>query len=375
MDRATIDRLTNIRVARNSFLRRCRSASKAKQRNRTGGHYSSRFTIPRVGKRAQDWVDLMVPETMCLDTNYDETVQFVREIRMLALAQRRPVRLVFDGAKVIKASALLLLLAEMHRCRTARGPHLVTGTYPRNQKLERMLCAMGFFDILSVKNRIAVKQSYPMSYIKFATARRLKEHQARQLRADLLGDKILMDVKARKKLQRAITEAMLNAIQHAYPEGSSKSNPGRNRWWLTGTYNRKTKDLTITFCDLGVGIPATVTKLYVVEHIRALFSLLPGIQVSDGQMIMAAMTLGRTRTGNQGRGKGLNDLRKFIDQAGDGELKIFSKKGSYTYAAGGAERYDNYQHSIGGTLIKWRVPIANVTNWSGDDDGDDETAN
>jgi hypothetical protein len=313
----------------------------------------------------------MVPQTLCLDTNYDQTVEYIRSIRQLALGRRQAVRLVFDEVKTIKASALLLLLAEIHRCRLARGPHLVTGTYPKSERLERMLCAIGFFEILGVRNRIKVKQSYPMNYIKFASARSLKEHQARKLRSDLLGDKISMEVKARKKLQRAITEAMLNAIQHAYPANSS-GHAGRNRWWLTGTYNRKTKDLTITFCDLGVGIPATVTKLYLVEHIRALFSLVPGIQVSDGQMIMAAMTLGRTRTGHQGRGKGLNDLRKFIDQAGGGELKIFSKKGTYTYAAGGSERYENHQDSIGGTLIKWRVPIANVTDWSGDEDDDDD---
>lgn len=372
MNQKNKDRLSNFIDARNSFRRRLRAAEKRKQRNRTGGHYSSKFAVAVSG---QPWIDLMVPEVMCLDSNYDETVQFVSEIRRLALGQRRAVRLVFDNAKTIKASALLLLLAEMHRCRLARGPRLVTGTYPENQKLERMLCAMGFFDILKVKSRLQVTQSYPMNYIKFASDRRLKEHQARKLRADLLGDKISMDIIARKKLQRAITEAMLNAIQHAYPGDSGKHNPGKNRWWLTGTYNRKSKDLIITFCDLGVGIPATVTKLYVAERIRALFSLLPGIQISDGQMISAAMTLGRTRTGHQGRGKGLNDLRKFIDQAGDGELKIYSKRGSYTYSAGGAESYQNYQNSIGGTLIKWRVPIAKVTDWSGDDDGDDDASN
>jgi hypothetical protein len=367
MDRRAKNREVNFRKARNSFRRRQRSREKAKQRRRLGTHFTSRFAAPK-SQQVSKWVDLLVPEIMCLDSNYDETVQFVRDLKVFALERRRPVRLDFENAKVIKASALLLLLAEMHRCRMVRGPSLVTGTYPKNQKLERMLCAMGFFDVLKVRNRIAVKQSYPMRYIKFATDRRLKEHQARKLRADLLGEKISMDVIARKKLQRAITEAMLNAIQHAYPEKSGKQNPGRNRWWLTGTYNGKTKDLIITFCDLGVGIPATVTKLYVIEHIRSLFSLLPGIQVSDGQMIMAAMTLGRTRTGHQGRGKGLNDLRKFIDQAGGGELKIFSKKGSYTYKAGGEESYENYHHSIGGTLIKWRVPIAKVTDWSGEDD-------
>ena len=375
MDAKKEDRIVNIRIARSSFVRQLRSKTKAKQRRKSGGVFISKFQAVGAGSTSWNGIDLIVPELMCLDTNYEETVEFVHALRRCALDQRRPVRLIFDNAKTIKASALLLLLAEMHRCRIVRGKHLVTGTYPPNQKLERMLCAMGFFDILNVKNRIAVNQEYPMNYIKFATAQRLKEHQARQLRNDLLGDKISMGMMPRKKLQTAITEAMLNAIQHAYPKGASKSHPGRNRWWLTGTYNRKTKNLVITFCDLGVGIPATVTKLYLMEKIRGIFSLLPGIQVSDGQMIMAAMKLGRTSTGREGRGKGLNDLRKFIDHANGGELKIFSKRGSYTYTAGGTETYKNYQQSLGGTLIKWSVPIANVTDWTGDEDASDEEGN
>lgn len=366
-----IERIRNIRNARNSFLRNLRSKHKAKVRRKTGRSFNSVFAINGYRRTATDRVDLLVPESLCLDTNYDETVGFVRELRTLALRHRRPVQIDFTRAKVIKASALLLLLAELHRCRIIRGPKLVTGTYPKDEKLERMLCAMGFFDILDVRNRVTVKRTYPMNYIKFESADRLKEHQARKLRTELLGDKIVMQPAPRRRLQRAITEAMLNAVQHAYPKGSYKTNPGRKRWWLTGSYNRKSKDLTIMFCDLGVGIPATVTKLYLIEHIRSALSALPGIQVSDGQMIRAAMVLGRTSTGNQGRGRGLNDLRSFIDQAGSGELKIFSKKGSYTYHAGGEEETENYQYSIGGTLIKWRVPIANVTDWSGDEDGDE----
>ena len=365
MDDLTEQRIRNIRQARNSFRRLIRAKAKAKARRKLGLHYSDRRMSPVAMKRRGEWIDLMVPETLCLDTNYDETVGLVRQMRILALRQRRPVRLVFESVKQVKASALLLVLAEIHRCRLVRGHSLVTGTYPNDVKLERMLTAMGFFDVLGVRKRVEVKRTYPMNYIKFSSGDRLKEHEARKLRTELLGDKIEMQIKPRKRLQRAITEAMLNAIQHAYPKETLRSNPGRNRWWLGGTYNRKTKDLTVMFCDLGVGIPATVTRLYLIEHIRAALSLLPGIKVDDGQMIAAAMALGRTRTGEQGRGKGLNDLRKFIDQAGGGELKIFSKKGSYTYFAGGKELSANYQYSIGGTLIRWRVPIANVTDWSG----------
>ena len=366
MKKKYIARLRNYISAKNSFIRQQRSKHKAKSRRRTGHHYNAKRSSTHFRDKT-NWTDLIVPKTLCLETNYDETVGLLKNLRTVALKERRPVRLVFDETKHITASALLRVLAEIHRCRLVRGAHLVSGTYPTEEKLERMLSAMGFFEILGVRNRLSINRTHPMNYIKFASSDKLVEHQSRHLRTELLGEKIEMQNRAKMSLQRAITEAMLNAIEHAYPKESQKSHPGKSRWWLGGTFNRATKNLTIMFCDLGVGIPATVTKLYLIEHIRAVLSILPGFPVDDGDMIKAAMALGRTRTGKSTRGKGLNDLKKFIDLAGEGELRIYSKKGAYIYTAGGCEQVENHRLSIGGTLIKWRVPIANVTDWTGEE--------
>jgi len=132
--------------------------------------------------------------------------------------------------------------------------------------------------------------------------------------------------------------------------------------------NRLRRDLTITFCDLGVGIPRTLPKLYPMEMVRAVLSLLPGVKPNDGDMIRAGMELGRSATKERHRGKGLNDLRKFIDFAKAGELYVFSNRGRYRYAAGSVESVENYDKSIGGTLLKWTVPMASVTDWKGDAD-------
>ncbi len=139
-----------------------------------------------------------------------------------------------------------------------------------------------------------------------------------------------------------------------------------------GTVDKSRNELMIAFCDSGVGIPRTLPKLYPWELIRAALSLLPGIKPNDGEMIQAGMTIGRTQTGQTSRGKGLNDLRRFIDESKAGEMTLISRHGLYRYRAGGGEMVQNYRYGAAGTLIQWSVPLDMVTNWTGEVDESDD---
>jgi hypothetical protein len=183
-----------------------------------------------------------------------------------------------------------------------------------------------------------------------------------------LGDDILMDMVSRKKLFRAVTEAMINVGQHAYPIENRYPTSIRGRWWLAGAVDQHADSLMVMFCDLGVSIPHTLPKLYASETIGACLSLLPGLNPNDGELIRAGMTLGRSQTRETNRGKGLNDLRSFVDQSGSGELHIHSRYGSYCYRALEKEQTENYDTAIGGTFIRWNVPLSTVTNWAPYDD-------
>lgn len=212
-----------------------------------------------------------------------------------------------------------------------------------------------------------------MEYVDFVSNTHEVKGTVKDFREKLLGTSIVMNPQAKNKLYRVLTEAMLNVSYHAYPLSAAKTNPQRGRWWLAGHVNRRSKELMIMFCDLGVGIPRTLPKLYKMEVISSLLSLLPGINPNDGQMIQAAMQLGRSSAKQTNRGKGLNDLRSFVDNAGAGELHIFSGHGHYIYKPGHGELAHNYGTGIAGTLIKWTVPMSAVTNWAGNGDEDDDT--
>lgn len=376
-EREALKRLEERRFQRSLF-----SKEKAHRRRRYRSLLESRHVtrdlspsyLPSPGKANRaGYEEILLPEVLDLESRFDDTADVIRLIRRLALREKKPIYLVFDNVKSIKPSALLILLAEMHRCRLIHGSRNITGNYPASPKVERMLHASGFFNLLGIKSRVTRRpKSYPMEYVEFVSHTHEVKGTVRAFRESLLGTTIVMSPQAKGRFYRALTEAMLNVSHHAYPKESIRQNPARDRWWLSGHVNRKSKQLIIMFCDLGVGIPHTLPKMYPLELIHSVLALLPGIPPNDAQMIKAGMVIGRTRTGEQNRGRGLNDLRSFVDQAGAGSLNIYSRRGHYRYSPDGDETAKNYNVSMGGTLITWTVPLDTITNWTEQDESYDE---
>lgn len=371
------------------FLTRLESKEKRKARNR---RESSRTVTTRVKSRFEQESDhsqpnsirakkrrveaqvdpsyrqLKLPSIIDLVSNYEETVELIGDIRRIALKERSPIYLNFDELIEISPTGLLLLLSEIHRTRLLHGQSHVYGNYPKDARIEKLLAESGFFELLGIRSRKKPsKRTYPLARIPFVSNTKLATGEPRKLREELLGDAITIHPKIRSRLYRALTEAMINVGQHAYPEGTRRLHATRGRWWLAGHFNKKKQELQITFSDLGVGIPETLPKMYAWEVIWAALSLIPGIKPHDGEMIMAGMVIGRSRTGQSHRGKGLNDLRSLIEQAGAGELLIFSRKGMYQYNPDSGEKTKNFSRSIGGTLIKWTLPLNRVTDWLSDE--------
>jgi hypothetical protein len=105
--------------------------------------------------------------------------------------------------------------------------------------------------------------------------------------------------------------------------------------------------------DQGAGIPATLDRT-MLEAIRQLGFIGSNVN-SDGAMIQAATKIGRTSTGQSGRGKGFETMRRFIDSCEDGELRIFSNHGGYLYTKASETIFDDVSGSLGGTLVLWRI--------------------
>lgn len=105
-------------------------------------------------------------------------------------------------------------------------------------------------------------------------------------------------------------------------------------------------------------IPATLPYSQFKEFIFGFLKNI-GLDGSDGNLIKAAMRIGKTQTGLQNRGLGLDEMKDFIDRSGKGVLRIISGKGDYLYYSSGNEEVRNHKNSLEGTLIAWEIYTKN----------------
>lgn len=165
-----------------------------------------------------------------------------------------------------------------------------------------------------------------------------------------------------KRLFRGVSEAIPNAVEHAYIDvrGDGIPCPQEKRWWM---FCRESEHrFYVGVCDLGVGIPGSLPKTFP-ELFLSIFpgALLPALAKSDAAMIRAAMEISRTRTKLHERGKGLGDIRSVVDQIKGSELYVFSNRGLVEYSSG-EYKQTTFARSIMGTIVVWIVPVQEVAH-------------
>ncbi|MEX3937406.1 hypothetical protein AB4Y32_37710 [Paraburkholderia phymatum] len=345
-------RTADERARRLSYLGEKRAASRAPSLRGAFDPKQQREIVP-------------VPATLDLGQNREATLAVARTCRENCFKRRRSTVLDFTHTKKISSGAVLLLVAEIDRCRRLAGPKMLTGTYPKDKKLHGQMRDSGFFEALHVNSRLdGEERTYPMEYIKVVSGSEADGHLARELRLKLLGPlDVQVAQEAKTSFFRSLSEAMTNVSQHAYPDESlrGKIHVIPKGWWMLGHINKLRSELKVMIVDQGIGIPRSLPKKHPMELINEVLSkslsLLGIVKPTDGQMIKAAMEVGRSRMGQDNRGKGLNDLKKLIQACGSGRLRILSNHGEYTYTEGGSERLHAYDDSINGTFIEWTVPL------------------
>ncbi len=343
------------------FQRRLEQKSKRRIRNRKKSGRPAHLELlalqKRKGWKSKDpWTGFSVPSDIDLGPNRDSTCHFIKRVRDF-VRDGVQLRLDFDDCKTIRLSALVLLLAQIHKLRIEFGDDHLTGTYPKNPKIERLLSESGFYELLHVKSRKNIQRSSKLTrFIRFKSDQKPNSAEIPKVRTELLGDDLEMPSAIAKLIFRALSEAMTNVNHHAYKTKSIRMADLGGRWWMVANLSSRTRLFTLAFYDAGVGIPKTLPRKYPIEKIRGVLSLLPGIDPDDGQMIKAAMELGRSRTDETNRGKGLMDLAKLIETVGAGAMYIHSRNGSYSYTPG-KESHGNHEGFVEGTLIEWQLPI------------------
>ncbi|WP_447789249.1 ATP-binding protein [Pseudomonas farris] len=296
---------------------------------------------------------------------HSQLAKFLSTIRKESL-RRNSIRINFTKTTKVFSNGMLLMLAEIDRvCLTLGEKCKVTCNYPGDETVEKVFQQIGFFNILGKPHRLQInKEDITVNSWRYASGVSVNPQDA-----DILLKAIKGKIpKGYLRLVTGVSEAMDNAVHHAYirpredrlsASGLEKAND--KRWWVFAQVHDGR--LVVIFCDLGLGIPVTLPERWeeYIGDILRLTTLSPGKR--DMKMIRRSLELGRTRTDQGHRGKGLaRNVMKAAEEL-RGRLHVYSNRGvvgvdfgggSPIYTQGGNNR------SILGTVIQWSVPITDA---------------
>ena len=301
---------------------------------------------------------LTAPSIMDLKGHYDETVTFFNELRALCPNQVAPFKIDFTNIKTISPAAALIFTAEIDRLiktRLWKKRSLSVKDFKKwDISVRLQLRDMGMFELLKTQKipiKFWKKENHTDEiFLKFQSGNMALGGDVRLLKQ--LISKLTVLPKD-KQLQAGLTEAMTNSIHHAYPEDYLMGNLIKDKlWWMSASVNLKSRFLTVMFYDEGVGIPKTLPKTFP-EAIKSITGI-----IKDGDIIKAATAVKRTSTKQPNRGRGLKEIKNYIDslEKERASLEIYSLKGYYKYQNKN-EYILNNERKIEGTFIQWRIPI------------------
>lgn len=277
-----------------------------------------------------------------------QSLIFLGKIRSQINDGCRKLWIDFSETRKFSAGATILLYAELTRLLESIEGLRIRSTVPRNNKAAQVLQQIGLSRLLRTKNQTECLDGDVVNWRSARGQGALGEKYD-----EILGfyeGRITESLQT--ELYTGITEAMTNAHQHAYigPRGDGIStDPGYRPWWMFS--QEKDGKLSVVFCDLGVGIPASL------PHTRPrLWHLMDRFNMTQGRQIEGAVRDSRTRTKKQHRGKGLRQIIETISSCKGGKALILSNKGWYSIQSGVPATGD-FTDSIMGTVIYWQMPL------------------
>jgi hypothetical protein len=303
-------------------------------------------------------VTIRLPERLDFESCYEVTAAHFSLIGQCLKKGFRIRSLDFSSLKQISPSAALVLVSLVDIWNVKVGGRLRAAHRTWHPEVKALLCQMGYFELLGLPRPLEVPKGLTTNFLEFVRAQVGSSQSgalAKKLRIDL--ERIIGQRLKRQFLFEGLSEAITNVGQHAYKTSKAGHRP---YWWMSGSYDRAKRKLTVMFYDRGEGIPNTLPNSAFFELIRAYF-----YSWKDSEKIRAAMEIGKTSTGKQERGKGLQNFVEFARAHRTGKLSIYSLRGLHKMTWNNEDKSDDpsdtetidYKHSICGTLIEWTVTI------------------
>ena len=301
---------------------------------------------------------LIAPPYFCLASSKGEpnaaSIAFLTFVRSIRDFKAKSLCIDMSNVQRMVVNATLLFKAELSYL-VQRGV-AVTGIPPRKERTNQVMTQTGIAALLGLPNCKKIDREDTVHWRH--TSGIWNFAQPSRLQGLLTGQE-----QQNAALYTGLIESVANCIEHAYKEHPERRTfiGSQDGWW--GFQQLRDGKLSTCICDLGIGISKSLPiKLAEEPGMYAkLMSLFRHLRGKDIQSILAAIEYGRSSTGSEQRGKGLRDAHSVIDNAGAGQLQIFSNKGLYFYnkdsGKPGSSGTRKLSDSIAGTIYYWRHPI------------------
>jgi|GEM_PF-1096186 len=282
------------------------------------------------------------------------------------------LRLSFADTKKMYSEGTLYLLAELETL-TLINPAIIFRIIPSQEKIvNQVLEQTGILKLLNQVIKFEDDEfDETVRYWNYASGHNSEIDSADSMLDDF--DQILSEDTS-KNVFTSLTEALTNCHHHAYEE---KRFPAETKsikkWWLFS--QERAGILTVCVCDLGIGIPRSLTRntSNVKEdwfaRLKSFIKENKEKYNKDSAAIKAAIEIGNTRTNLPNRGKGLNQIINKINTMSDhkASIAIHSNYGSYIINRGYVTDLPTtdiidgiaipYTESLEGTVIVWHIPL------------------
>ena len=280
-------------------------------------------------------------------------------LRELVGLRNLPVAIDFSRVTKMWPSGTLLFLAEIKRLIwITKGLRRISCRRVHDRKVNQVLHQIGFYQAIRRTSKVE-PTAEDVIHWRALSGTGAEGDKAGEL-VETVGGRLPEALNT--PMYNGLVEAMTNCKQHAYirDRGDRLKIRGRGEWWMFA--QEHLGKLSVVFCDLGIGIPNSLPLTQGAGPVRDLLARIGRMTgvTGDADFIRAAVELGRSRSGEPHRGKGLQDVVDVIDASANGALQIFSNAGCYTYRVRDGKSspdYSDFKESIMGTLIQWTVPI------------------
>ncbi len=329
---------------------------------------------------AKAYRKLIAPQCLDLNTYRGLLLRFLYFIDYWCLEKSVPIMIDFSKTVICESVGTMLTMATIDRVlHYTKNEDLITAIPPENVIANQVFMQIGLSTLLKLPEPNVVDHE-DVVYWRCVSGHQIDtEHAIKTLKA--IFSTYPFSEEAKHALAGGLTEAITNTSMHAYPSDDDKWpdelrgmlktehkywNSSSSRWWMFAGV--KDSRLSVVVYDAGIGIPRSIRhtrkdrKGWFQELVKAEKSLVSKVlraeQIPklDSYLIDLAMNQKKSRSNKKNRGKGMTDLKAFIDITDNGHLVVLSGSGAYYYSSS-KEVSHTYKSSMRGTLITWSTTI------------------